>query len=101
MEYAAVFSTEALFNHYFYSFIYLFQAIHGFRETERSKWGKASSKILARLQEYAFPNQGEKLALMHILDLAKTGVIKPHVDSIRVRKCHRFSSPECRDKRLM
>lgn len=58
-------------------------AIHGFRETERSKWGKASSKILARLQEYAFPNQGEKLALMHILDLAKTGVIKPHVDSIR------------------
>lgn len=58
-------------------------AIHGFRETERSKWGKASSKILARLQEFAFPNQEEKLALMHILDLAKTGVIKPHVDSIR------------------
>ncbi|XP_063611550.1 alpha-ketoglutarate-dependent dioxygenase alkB homolog 7, mitochondrial-like [Penaeus indicus] len=58
-------------------------AIHGFRETERSKWGKASSKILARLQEFAFPNQDEKLALVHILDLAKTGVIKPHVDSIR------------------
>ncbi|XP_047500701.1 alpha-ketoglutarate-dependent dioxygenase alkB homolog 7, mitochondrial-like isoform X2 [Penaeus chinensis] len=58
-------------------------AIHGFRETERSKWGKASSKILAKLQEFAFPNQDEKLALVHILDLAKTGVIKPHVDSIR------------------
>ncbi|XP_047500704.1 uncharacterized protein LOC125046799 isoform X3 [Penaeus chinensis] len=60
-------------------------AIHGFRETERSKWGKASSKILAKLQEFAFPNQDEKLALVHILDLAKTGVIKPHVDSIRGR----------------
>lgn len=58
-------------------------AIHGYRETERSRWGKASSVIVSRMRQYAFPENENQIAQIHILDLAKTGVIKPHVDSIR------------------
>lgn len=63
----------------------ILQAIHGFRETERSRWGKASTDILCRMRQYAFPEEKQQLPQIHVLDLAKTGVIKPHVDSVRVR----------------
>ncbi|XP_042222656.1 alpha-ketoglutarate-dependent dioxygenase alkB homolog 7, mitochondrial-like [Homarus americanus] len=58
-------------------------AIHGFRETERSRWGEASAHILTRIRQYAFPTTEHQLPQSHILDLAKTGVIKPHVDSVK------------------
>lgn len=58
-------------------------AIHGFRETERSRWGKVATGILGRVREYAFPEKQQQLPQIHVLDLAKTGVIKPHVDSVR------------------
>lgn len=65
-----------------YQFDHWDDAIHGFRETERSRWGKASSNILSRMHQYAFCT-GEQLPQVHVLDLAKDGVIKPHVDSVR------------------
>ena len=66
------------------------QAIHGYRETERNKWSKSSTLILQRLHEAAFPNAA-KLPQAHILDLAPSGVIKPHVDSVRVSNHNIFS----------
>ncbi|KAK4323555.1 hypothetical protein Pmani_005752 [Petrolisthes manimaculis] len=59
-------------------------AIHGFREIERSRWSKSSSNILARIRHLAFPGpEKQQLPQTHILDLAQSGVIKPHVDSVR------------------
>ncbi|XP_064104966.1 alpha-ketoglutarate-dependent dioxygenase alkB homolog 7, mitochondrial-like [Macrobrachium nipponense] len=56
---------EPHFKRLQYEFDHWDDAIHGFREIERGRWVK-----VLRL-------------LVHILDLAKTGVIKPHVDSVR------------------
>ncbi|XP_043602782.1 alpha-ketoglutarate-dependent dioxygenase alkB homolog 7, mitochondrial isoform X2 [Bombus pyrosoma] len=42
-------------------------AIHNYRETEKGKWNDENAKI----------------SLIHVLDLAPEGWIKPHVDSIR------------------
>jgi len=38
----------------------------------------------------AFPSEVTQLLLVHVLDLAPEGWIKPHVDSIRVIKNMRF-----------
>ncbi|XP_004714396.1 alpha-ketoglutarate-dependent dioxygenase alkB homolog 7, mitochondrial [Echinops telfairi] len=58
-------------------------AIHGFRETEKSRWSEASQAILQRVREAAFgPNQ-VLLPLVHVLDLEPKGYIKPHVDSVK------------------
>ncbi|CAG2055451.1 unnamed protein product, partial [Timema podura] len=58
-------------------------AIHGFRETERLKWNENNMKILQRVREVAFPSGSSQLSLVHVLDLAEKGFIKPHVDSVR------------------
>lgn len=58
-------------------------AIHGYRETERGKWTKASQVIIERLKRTSFPEESNQLPQIHVLDLAKDGVIKPHVDSVR------------------
>jgi len=58
-------------------------AIHGYRETERSKWTKGNETIIQRIRDLAFPPGVPQLKLVHILDLAKEGVIKPHIDSVR------------------
>jgi len=70
-------------NQYFKSFS---QAIHGYRETEWRKWSKDSSRILDRVRREAFPPETTQLSLVHILDLAPEGWIKPHIDSVRVMK---------------
>ncbi|MCL4138340.1 UNVERIFIED_CONTAM: hypothetical protein GTU68_014224 [Idotea baltica] len=59
------------------------QAIHGYRETEKSKWSKKCSPILKRLIETSFQGNSQLIPQVHILDLSPEGVIKPHVDSIR------------------
>lgn len=59
-----------------------FQAIHGFRETERKHWYPHNKKVIEKVSELAF--KGEIMPHIHILDLAENGVIKPHVDSSRV-----------------
>lgn len=66
-----------------YEFDHWDDAIHGYRETERKHWYPANRAIFDRVKELAF--KGETLPYIHVLDLAKEGVIKPHVDSVRVR----------------
>ncbi|XP_030052783.1 alpha-ketoglutarate-dependent dioxygenase alkB homolog 7, mitochondrial [Microcaecilia unicolor] len=58
-------------------------AIHGFRETEKLRWTKESSEILQRVRDAAFPPGVPQLSLVHVLDLEKSGYIKPHIDSIK------------------
>lgn len=59
------------------------QAIHGFRETERQKWYPHNKLIIGRVNSAAFTET--IMPYIHVLDLADEGVIKPHVDSSRVR----------------
>ncbi|XP_014667331.1 PREDICTED: alpha-ketoglutarate-dependent dioxygenase alkB homolog 7, mitochondrial-like [Priapulus caudatus] len=58
-------------------------AIHGYRETERSQWNDVNCATLQRLRDTALPHGVPQLTLVHVLDLAKNGYIKPHVDSVR------------------
>ncbi len=60
-------------------------AIHQYRETERLKWSEENQPIIDRIRQFAFPKGTKQLKYVHILDLAKNGYIKPHVDSVRVR----------------
>ena len=41
--------------------------------------------VLQRVRDAAFEPGVPQLVLVHVLDLAKDGYIKPHVDSIKVR----------------
>ncbi|XP_006170317.1 alpha-ketoglutarate-dependent dioxygenase alkB homolog 7, mitochondrial isoform X2 [Tupaia chinensis] len=58
-------------------------AIHGFRETEKSRWSEASRAILQRVKEAAFGPGQTLLSRVHVLDLEPRGYIKPHVDSVK------------------
>ncbi|EGI69526.1 PREDICTED: alpha-ketoglutarate-dependent dioxygenase alkB homolog 7, mitochondrial isoform X2 [Acromyrmex echinatior] len=66
-----------------YEFSHWDNAIHGYRETEWKKWSKDSSQILDRVRRKAFSSEMIQLSLVHILDLAPEGWIKPHIDSVR------------------
>ncbi|XP_012058136.1 PREDICTED: alpha-ketoglutarate-dependent dioxygenase alkB homolog 7, mitochondrial [Atta cephalotes] len=66
-----------------YEFSHWDNAIHGYRETEWKTWSKDSSQILDRVRRKAFSPEMIQLSLVHILDLAPEGWIKPHIDSIR------------------
>lgn len=61
-----------------------FQAIHGYRETERLKWNPENTKIVNRIRKIAFPSNCAQLQHVHVLDLAQNGYIKPHIDATRV-----------------
>ncbi|XP_008327924.1 alpha-ketoglutarate-dependent dioxygenase alkB homolog 7, mitochondrial [Cynoglossus semilaevis] len=58
-------------------------AIHGYRETERDRWSPECEKILSRVRSVAFNEGSSLLGPVHILDLDKSGYIKPHVDSVK------------------
>ncbi|XP_070564158.1 alpha-ketoglutarate-dependent dioxygenase alkB homolog 7, mitochondrial-like [Ptychodera flava] len=58
-------------------------AIHGYRETEFSRWSERNQKIIKRVRDLAFPSDMRQLPLVHVIDLAKDGYIKPHIDSVR------------------
>nr|XP_012144834.1 PREDICTED: DNA replication ATP-dependent helicase/nuclease DNA2-like isoform X5 [Megachile rotundata] len=58
-------------------------AIHAYRETEQSKWNEDNLKIINKIREKAFPKGMSQIPLIHILDLAPEGWIKPHIDSTR------------------
>ncbi|KAL8164538.1 UNVERIFIED_CONTAM: Alpha-ketoglutarate-dependent dioxygenase alkB 7, mitochondrial [Gekko kuhli] len=62
-------------------------AIHRYRETEKSHWSPESLKILQRVRDVAFPPHVPQLAQVHVLDLDKTGYIKPHIDSVKFCGC--------------
>lgn len=66
-----------------YEFDHWDDAIHGFRETERLNWNVENTKILDRVRNLAFPKGVAALKHVHVLDLAKDGQIKPHIDAIR------------------
>uniref|UniRef100_A0A8D2L979 Alpha-ketoglutarate-dependent dioxygenase alkB homolog 7, mitochondrial n=2 Tax=Varanus komodoensis TaxID=61221 RepID=A0A8D2L979_VARKO len=62
-------------------------AIHKYRETEKSRWSKENQAILQRVRDEAFPPGVPQLTLVHVLDLDKTGYIKPHIDSVKFCGC--------------
>ncbi|XP_036169183.1 alpha-ketoglutarate-dependent dioxygenase alkB homolog 7, mitochondrial [Myotis myotis] len=66
-----------------YEFDHWDAAIHGFRETEKSRWSEASRAILQRVQAAAFGPDQTLLSSVHVLDLEPRGYIKPHVDSVK------------------
>ncbi|KAK5856447.1 hypothetical protein PBY51_008041 [Eleginops maclovinus] len=66
-----------------YEFDHWDDAIHGYRETERVRWGERCEEVLSRVRSVAFPEGGPLLGPVHILDLDKTGYIKPHIDSVK------------------
>ncbi|CAL1293453.1 unnamed protein product [Larinioides sclopetarius] len=75
---------DPIFKRRRYEFDHWDGAIQGYKETEKADWNEENSKIIQRLQKLAFPTDCKTLKLVHVLDLSKTGYIKPHVDSIRV-----------------
>ncbi|VDK52017.1 unnamed protein product [Cylicostephanus goldi] len=58
-------------------------AIHLYREREQRRWSPANEKIIQRIRATSFPPDAEHLTSVHILDLHKDGLIKPHIDAIR------------------
>ncbi|XP_062306787.1 alpha-ketoglutarate-dependent dioxygenase alkB homolog 7, mitochondrial [Osmerus eperlanus] len=66
-----------------YEFDHWDDAIHGYRETERDRWGAMCTGVLERLRTVAFPKGSTLLGPVHVLDLDKAGYIKPHIDSVK------------------
>uniref|UniRef100_A0AAX7U8J4 AlkB homolog 7 n=1 Tax=Astatotilapia calliptera TaxID=8154 RepID=A0AAX7U8J4_ASTCA len=66
-----------------YEFDHWDDAIHGYRETERLRWGAACEEILNRVRSTAFPECSQLLGPVHVIDLDNTGYIKPHIDSVK------------------
>ncbi|KAG7243662.1 hypothetical protein INR49_011219 [Caranx melampygus] len=66
-----------------YEFDHWDDAIHGYRETERVRWGPPCEEVLTRVRSVAFPGGSPLLGPVHILDLDKSGYIKPHIDSVK------------------
>lgn len=56
-------------------------AIHGYREMEKVDWLPENRLLFERVRRFAF--ETDIMPHVHILDLAKDGIIKPHVDSSR------------------
>lgn len=66
-----------------YEFDHWDDAIHGYRETERVRWGAPCEEVLTRVRSVAFPGGSPLLGPVHVLDLDKSGYIKPHIDSVK------------------
>ncbi|XP_042360598.1 alpha-ketoglutarate-dependent dioxygenase alkB homolog 7, mitochondrial [Plectropomus leopardus] len=66
-----------------YEFDHWDDAIHGYRETERVSWGPECEEVLNRVRSVAFPEGSPLLGPVHVLDLDRTGYIKPHIDSVK------------------
>lgn len=80
----SVFLTKTVIFFSLISQILFFQAIHGYRETERLKWREENLKIINRVRESAFLPGSPQMHYVHILDLAEDGYIKAHIDSVKV-----------------
>lgn len=67
------------------------KAIESYREIEKSKWTcKSNQEVVEKIVTFVFPpdqvSSGQitpPLNLVHVLDLAAEGEIKPHVDAVR------------------
>ena len=51
---------------------FLFKAIHGFRETEKSHWNVENLKIINKIKQLAF-DEKDIIPASHVLDLAGDG----------------------------
>ncbi|CAN7938727.1 unnamed protein product, partial [Ixodes hexagonus] len=58
-------------------------AIHGYREVERTNWSPPRDAIIQRIRTSAFSPDTVQMAHVHCLDLKEDGHIKPHIDSVR------------------
>jgi alkylated DNA repair protein alkB family protein 7 len=58
-------------------------AILGYREVEKSNWNETNGQTMTRVRGFVFPPSLVQLPHVHVLDLDKSGVIKPHIDSIK------------------
>ncbi|XP_054708780.1 alpha-ketoglutarate-dependent dioxygenase alkB homolog 7, mitochondrial-like isoform X3 [Uloborus diversus] len=58
-------------------------AITTYKETEKMDWNVQNSEVLQRVRDIAFTPQCSQIKHVHVLDIAKHGYIKPHVDSIK------------------
>uniref|UniRef100_T1J1L3 Fe2OG dioxygenase domain-containing protein n=1 Tax=Strigamia maritima TaxID=126957 RepID=T1J1L3_STRMM len=66
-----------------YEFDHWDNAIHGYRETEKTNWNEENKNIIRRIKKLAFPEDTTTLQHIHVLDITKDGYIKPHIDSVR------------------
>ncbi|KAM3957853.1 alpha-ketoglutarate-dependent dioxygenase alkB homolog 7, mitochondrial [Aphomia sociella] len=84
-EIALVAELEPYLKKMRYEFDHWDNAIEGFRETERSQWSAENARVFSRVRGVAFScaSAGEPLPHVHVLDLAATGHIRPHVDAVR------------------
>ena len=66
------------------------KAIEGYKETEKTQWMDVNLPLMDRLRrETAIAMEGEELEPLneiHVLDLAADGEIKPHIDSVKVKR---------------
>lgn len=73
---------EKSFRRTKYEYDHWDNAIHGFRETEKSHWNECNMEIMGRIQQLAF-HKKDAIPATHVLDLAENGYIKPHIDSVK------------------
>ncbi|XP_077295487.1 alpha-ketoglutarate-dependent dioxygenase alkB homolog 7, mitochondrial [Arctopsyche grandis] len=66
-----------------YEFDHWDDAIHGFRETERTEWSGIGAEALQRARRHSLEDVTTALPHTHVLDLDEKGYIKPHVDAVR------------------
>ncbi|XP_065905105.1 alpha-ketoglutarate-dependent dioxygenase alkB homolog 7, mitochondrial-like [Dysidea avara] len=65
-----------------YNFDHWDDAIHGYKETEKTEWSRDNQPVITRLQS-AVGSRDLLLPHIHVLDLSNDGYIKPHVDSVK------------------
>ncbi|KAE9420847.1 hypothetical protein Angca_007205 [Angiostrongylus cantonensis] len=58
-------------------------AIHLYREREHRKWSSPNEAVIQRMRDSSFPSDAQHITQVHVLDLHKDGLIKPHIDSVR------------------
>ncbi|UJR22166.1 hypothetical protein I4U23_025230 [Adineta vaga] len=66
-----------------YEYSHWDDAIHGYREAEKTDWSPENQQVLSRIREFAFDDPTQTLVHVHVLDIAKDGYIKPHIDAVR------------------
>ncbi|KAL7676207.1 hypothetical protein ACOME3_002462 [Neoechinorhynchus agilis] len=58
-------------------------AIHGFKEFEKKQWNVENEIVFDRFRSTVFENSEQIIPEVHVLDVARDGFVKPHVDAIR------------------
>lgn len=53
--------------------VFIFKAITGFRETEKTRWNAPNQAVLNRIRSTCFDDDEKMIPGVHVLDLAKNG----------------------------